>query len=156
MPRPPKSARVREAASSAAVGASWMSLVAATTLGLGPVEQLRAHISGDLQDALGCRLIVQSYSKDSLADDQRPKADARPRAATQRAVTADELRRGIEVSVVHVGTGPEDGVVVAWIEPGAPTLEFDGMEARPPSGVYYGVAAREAEAATAIKLRREV
>jgi hypothetical protein len=34
-------------ASSAAVGASWMALVAATTIGLGQLDRVRAEVSAD-------------------------------------------------------------------------------------------------------------
>ena len=46
-----KTGRVSRAAtvvaSSAAVGASWMALVAATTIGLGHLDRVRAEVSAD-------------------------------------------------------------------------------------------------------------
>lgn len=143
-PRP--SSRV----ASVAAGASWMALVAATTLGLGPVQRVRAEISsefGALADGVdgdGLRLIVQSYTSDSVDQEgRRPGEYARPLGSFQRAVTADELRRGVAVDVVQVAEAgalaTDRTVVVAWIEQGRPDLEFDALRARPPAGVAFGV-----------------
>lgn len=120
-----------------------MSLVAATALGLTDVEAVRARIvSEPVLDpgADSWRLVVQSYSSKSLAERGLPDAYARPRTSTQRAITAEELRQGVDVRIVDIEGGDfADRVVVAWVEPGAPDLEFDGMRARPPAGAYYGV-----------------
>jgi hypothetical protein len=71
--------------------------------------------------------------------------------SVQRAVTADELRAGVQVSVVErrprADGGPgEDPVVVAWVEAGEPNLEFDGQTARPgPGSILVGLARRGAK-----------
>src|ERR1041384_38614 len=83
-----------------ASAASWMSLLAATTLGVSGVNQVRAPISaGDEVGDGELRLIVQSYRRDRLRQGL-PARDARPLASTQRAITAEELRQGIDVSVL--------------------------------------------------------
>jgi hypothetical protein len=138
----PRSKRSRSTAV-AATGASWLALVAATTLGLGHVARVRTEISAEPGSVVGpesYRLIVQSYAPKSVGDDQRPAVHARPLASTQRAITAEELQNGIAVDIVQLGE--EQGgseVVVAWIELGAPDLEFDAMRARPAQDAFYGV-----------------
>lgn len=130
--------------SGASAGASWMALVAATTVGLATVQRVRAEVSADamafpteLSDEY--RLIVQSYSPGSLVDGV-PLAHARPLASMQRSVTAEELSRGVAVDVVGVGERADDSVIVAWLERGAANLEFDGRRARPARGAPIGVA----------------
>jgi hypothetical protein len=124
--------------------ASWMSLVAATTLGIPGVDQVRAHISAGRHPGDGdLRLIVQSYSRDALDGNALPKEHAEPLASTQRAVTAEELRDGVDVSFLQLpNPSKRDSVVVAWVENGAPDLDYDALQARPHDGTYYGVAQR--------------
>jgi hypothetical protein len=123
---------------------SWMSLVAATTLGIGGVDQVRARISAaeDLPGEGDLRLIVQSYRRDTLDRDQLPHGSARPLASIQRAITAEELHAGIDVSLLQLPNEGIDGdsMVVAWVERGIANLEYDALEARPHEGAYYGVA----------------
>lgn len=138
-----------KAAASVATGASWLALVAATTIGLGKVGRVRAEISadqltvddGDSGDAY--RLIVQSYAPEAVGADHLPGEHARPLGSLQRAITAEELRRGIAVDVVQIGDDAEPieaaPIVVAWIERGQPDLDFDGREARPGSDAFYGI-----------------
>lgn len=132
-------------ASSAAVGASWMALVAATTIGLGQLDRVRAQVSADT-GALGTnsgryRLVVQSYERDSVPSGNVPNARQKPLASAQRSVTAEELSRGVAVDVVRVGeTLAASQVIVAWIERGEADLEFDGAEARPSASALYGAA----------------
>jgi hypothetical protein len=133
----------QRAGETVARGASWMSLLAAATLGVTNVDQLRARISaGDHVGDGDLRLIVQAYDKQALDGSSLPQYGAQPLASSQRSITAEELRRGVEVSFVQF---PADGatgesVVVAWVERGAPDLEFDALEARPKQGAYYGTA----------------
>lgn len=129
-------------ASSAAVGASWMALVAATTMGLGQVDRVRAQVSADTA-SLGTsgryRLVVQSYERDSVPSGNMPNARQKPLASAQRSVTAEELSRGVAVDVLRVGESLGDSqVIVAWIEQGEANLEFDGAEARPSAAALYG------------------
>ncbi len=132
-------------ASSAAVGASWMALVAATTMGLGNLDRVRAQVSADTA-SLGTssgryRLVVQSYERDSVPTGNVPNARQRPLASAQRSVTAEELSRGVAVDVLHVGENLSSSqVIVAWIEQGEADLEFDGAEARPSASAMYGAA----------------
>ncbi len=145
--------------SSATAGASWMALLAATSLGAVSVERMRAEVSAqDLAAATsaGYRLIVQSYARSSVAGNQLPGANQRPLASVQRAVTAEELAHGIAVDVLQIDQvmnehGP---VIVAWIEHGAPDLELDALRARPTQSALYGVAQSSAGSAQ-IVLRRQ-
>src|SRR5579862_3349437 len=86
-----KKARVRSAAAG-----SWIALVAATTLGDAP-NALRAEVRANgLADGETYRLVVQSYDAGGA---QVPDQYARPVGSLQRAVTADELRHGVHVSL---------------------------------------------------------
>jgi hypothetical protein len=133
------------APASAARGASWMSLLAAATLGVTGMDQVRAHISAesDLGDG-DLRLIVQSYPKGKLDGQRLPQEYAEPLASIQRSITSEELRNGVNVSFLQLsGEGTEaDSVVVAWVEHGVPNLDYDALQARPRDGAYYGVAQR--------------
>ncbi len=143
---PPRSFQRRSAAASV----SWMALLAATTLGASQVDCVRAEIAtdgtfGDPDDATSYRLIVQSYAAENMEGMGLPGEFARPIASSQRAVTPGELRAGVAVDVLGVGAGAAEGrVLVAWVEPGAPDLEYDARQARPAPGARYGVAQQHA------------
>lgn len=144
---------------SAATGASWMALLAATSLGAVSVERTRAEVSAqDLAAATsaGYRLIVQSYSPSSMTENQLPSANHRPLASVQRAVTAEELARGIAVDVLQINESSSEHapLIVAWLEHGAPDLELDALRARPSRGAVYGVA-RTSSGSAQIVLRRQ-
>src|SRR5262245_23052265 len=89
--------------------ASWIALVAATTLGAGQFASLRAEIRTEpgitVDDAKrSYRLVVQSYAPEGIvASDGLPEAGARALASAQRAITAEELREGIAVDILQVG-----------------------------------------------------
>jgi hypothetical protein len=124
---------------------SWLALVAATSLGITHAETVRAEVklTGDALEGGGrYRLIVQSYDKLDRAS--FIPSSVRPRASAQRAVTADDLARGIRIDLIELGEGDKSddnqGVVVAWVEPGEANLEFDARRARPTPGSLYGVA----------------
>lgn len=139
----------------AARGVTWMSLLAATTLGVGHVDRLRAHVLSveKLHGEDELRLIVQSYPGHTIGGAGLPREEAKPLASTQRAITAEELRNGVDVSFFQPeGAGNAEIVLVAWVEPGAPTLDLDALEARPSSGAYYGMARRSDE--VVLKLSR--
>lgn len=145
-------------ASSAAVGASWMALVAATTMGLGQLERVRAEVSAD-SAALGqadgrYRLVVQSYAQGSVAAGHVPGLRQRPLASAQRSVTAEELSRGVAVDVLRVGEAVDGQLIVAWIERGEANLEFDGAEARPSADALYGVTQHDIGAARLVLKQR--
>jgi len=121
-----------------AAAASWTALVAAT-LGFSSVNLVRAEIASSQIGTSGAyRLVVQSYAPESLAADERPGTFARPLSSMQRAVTAEELERGIAVDLVQIDAAAGSAVVVAWVEPGEPDLEFDALRARPSPGAHYG------------------
>lgn len=154
-----KSGGVRRAAAavaSAATGASWMALVAATTIGVSHVDLLRAEIRGDnssVSTRVPHRLVVQCYAPGSMRAGQLDQY-ARPLGSAQRAITDEELQRGISVDVLQFGedTDVKDRVVVAWVEPGEPTLEYDALRARPSANALVGVTeAHEASAQIVLK-----
>lgn len=129
-------------------GVSWVALVAATTLGIGGVSRVRAAVSADPRELGhsrdGYRLIVQSYAPSSLGSGQLPGGRARPLASTQRAITPEQLARGISVDMLGFEASStksvEDPVIVAWVEQGRADLDFDGLQARPAADAFYGVA----------------
>jgi hypothetical protein len=144
MKTPKAAASAQSVSSTAGTAGSWLALVAATTLGLG-AETFRAEIRADGLSKTGhYRLVVQSYD---APDRAIPSRRARPVASLQRAVTGEELRRGVMVNLVELRDGrpAADGApaVVAWVEGGDPDLEFDGRTARPARGSVYGVAKRD-------------
>ncbi len=144
----------------AATGASWMALLAATTIGIGTIQRVRAEVSADIHGIGGAgrdgyRLIVQSYPRASLAQGDLPNAKVRPLGSAQRAITLEELKHGVSVDVVGVGETPaEDAVVVAWVERGKPDLEFDALRARPSDDAVYGTADAQATAQVVLNRRR--
>jgi len=152
----------RERAKAPVAGASWMALLAATTVGIGTIHRVRAAVSADprqLADSQqGYRLIVQSYAPSSLSGGRMPGSRGRPLGSTQRAITPAELRKGVAVDVLGIGDGDESPVIVAWVESGRPDLDYDGLEARPPADAFYGVALAKGGAdqlaATRVVLKR--
>jgi len=167
----PKLARTRGAAASwqAGVG-SWTSLLAATTLGVTGASTVRAEVraaDANFSEERDYRLVVQSY--DGSTGDARA-ADltglgrrGQPVASTQRAITSEELRRGVRVDLLELRQSPAESVravraahddvargslakalVVAWVEEGKPDLEYDARRARPLPGSFVGHAPRDA------------
>jgi hypothetical protein len=142
--------------------ASWLALVAATSLGEAHAGTVRAEIKLSPEVfASGpgrYRLIVQSYDRQVRGVTDIP-GSARPRASTQRAVSAEDLKQGVKIDLVELTDrsepAPEEpGMVVAWVEPGEPDLEFDARRARPTPGSFYGVAAaRRRESGESVQIR---
>jgi hypothetical protein len=126
---------------------SWLALLAATTLG-GGADTLRAEVRArGLSEGGAYRLVVQSYDQ---VDSELPGPWARPVGSIQRAVTADELRAGVQIDLLQLRADSDEEaagrpMVVAWIESGAPDLEFDGRSARPQPGSVYGIVRRSAK-----------
>ncbi|MBK8999472.1 MAG: hypothetical protein IPM35_27440 [Myxococcales bacterium] len=118
---------------------TWLALLAATTLGAGELDQVRAHVTGGVLGDHNYRLVVQTYAPGSVDDQGRLSPRARPLGSMQRAVTRDELSRGVSVSVVQVRADSAEPVVVAWVERGDPTLELDALTARPLPEALIGV-----------------
>jgi hypothetical protein len=145
-------------------GVSWVALVAATALGIPAVQRVRAAVTADPRElggesGDGYRLIVQSYAPSSLRSGQLPAGRARPLASTQRAITPEQLRRGIAVDMVGIDStpdSPEGRVIIAWVERGLPDLDFDGLQARPAADAFYGVAVADSVSpgATPVVLKR--
>lgn len=147
-------------ASSAAVGASWMALVAATTIGLGHLDRVRAEVTAD-KASLGAdgryRLVVQSYARSSVPAGHLPRLGQKPLASAQRSVTAEELSRGVAVDVLRVGEAEDPSqVIVAWIEKGEADLEFDGAEARPGATALIGTSESRELGAARVVLKARV
>jgi hypothetical protein len=115
-------------------------LVAATTLGLSSLASFQADVSfdepGDDHDG-ELRLVVQSYAAGSVAGGA-PSRGTRPLGSIQRSVTREELRQGIPVRLVQLGEDSGAADIVAWVERGAPDLEFDARMARPGHGAAVG------------------
>jgi hypothetical protein len=131
--------------------ASWLALVAATSLGVAHAETVRAEIKlpPEAADPDGrYRLVVQSY--DRRGHLTAIPASIRPRGSAQRAVTAGELVQGIRVDIIELGEARpldrESGVVVAWLEVADGDLEFDARAARPSPDSFFGAAASPARA----------
>jgi hypothetical protein len=155
----PQLARARAAATSwqGSVG-SWTSLLAATTLGVAGASTVHAEVhaaDAELSEGRPYRLVVQSY--DGSADGVRLSSRARPVASMQRAITPDELRRGVKVDLLELRQLPASGLspaadadpgnlakalVLAWVEEGKPDLEYDARRARPLPGSFVGAAPR--------------
>jgi hypothetical protein len=126
-----------------AESASWLALVAATSLGIPHAETVRAEIKLPpevLENGGRYRLIVQSYDTLGRASLIPP---GRPRASTQRTVTPADLVDGIRIDLVELGEEDVAGAarrVIAWVEPGEANLEFDARRAKPTPGSFYGFA----------------
>lgn len=127
--------------------ASWLALLTATTL-TSRSDIVRAEVR--TTDAVANnlaevphRLVVQVYPTRAVVGGVVQRW-ARPTASAQRAVTRDELADGVPVHLVDFGRvsadAPDPSVVVAWVEPGDPDLELDGMDARPCAGSSWAVA----------------
>jgi hypothetical protein len=122
---------------------SWLALLAVATLG-DAAGTLRAEVRADgLPEGGSYRLVVQSYDgRDGQLRGQR----TRPLGSVQRAVTAAELRDGVQVNLLELrdaaASDADVALVMAWVEAGEPDLEFDGRTAWPAPGSVYGVAKR--------------
>lgn len=125
--------------------ASWLALVAATSLGVAYAETVRAEIKlprEAVTPGSRYRLVVQSYDHRGPLTTIPPSIA--PRGSAQRAVTSDELVRGISMELIELGERRPDnragGVVVAWLEAGEGDLDFDAREARPLPDSFFGAA----------------
>ena len=140
----PRTAQPSNARARVVAGASWAALVAASALGDSEFTHVHARVVGDARfegEGTGYRLVVQSYPSTSLSPARLPLLRAKPLGSVQRAVTPEELKRGVAVDLLQWGEGrPDRAAVVAWVEPGVPDLEFDGLRARPPAHAWFGAA----------------
>jgi hypothetical protein len=137
-----------------AESASWLALVAATSLGIPYAETVRTEIKlppEALESGGRYRLIVQSY--DTLG---RPSLipSGKPRASTQRTVTPADLVDGVRIDLIELGEedARSERRVIAWVEPGEANLEFDARRARPTPGSFYGVAPSSNEASESVEI----
>lgn len=142
---------------------SWLALVAATTLGAARADTVRAEIEVDPQEVSQAgpyRLVVQSYAKGPASTDLLPGGWMRPLGSAQRAVTPAEIAKGLRVDLVEIADDIADikgegGVVVAWLEPGEPDLEYDARRARPGPGSLWGLSSTNpAEGTVQVRLDR--
>ena len=134
--------------------ASWLALVAATSLGIPHAETVRAEIKLPpevLESGGRYRLIVQSYDTLGRASLIPP---GRPRASTQRTVTQADLVDGIRIDLIELGdeASRSERRVIAWVEPGEANLEFDARRAKPMPGSVYGVAPSGNEARESVEI----
>jgi hypothetical protein len=126
-----------------AESASWLALVAATSLGIPHAETVRAEIKlppEALESGGRYRLIVQSY--DTLGRASLIPS-GRPRGSTQRTITPADLVDGVRINLIELGdeeASRSQRRVIAWVEPGEANLEFDARRAKPMPGSFYGVA----------------
>jgi hypothetical protein len=137
-----------------AESASWLALVAATSLGIPHAETVRAEIKLPpevLESGGRYRLIVQSYDTLGRASLIPP---GRPRASTQRTVTPADLVDGIRIDLIELGdeASQTERRVIAWVEPGEANLEFDARRAKPMPGSFYGVAPSGNEASESVEI----
>jgi hypothetical protein len=129
-------------------------------VGVESLHRVRAAVSVDARalaaSDVGYRLVVQSYAPESFGANDLPTQGARPLGSIQRAVTREELARGVAVEVLGLSAAERSGhVIVAWVERGKPDLEFDALRARPSNDAVYGVAASGEQAlATPVVLTR--
>lgn len=109
---------------------SWTSLVA-TTLGLDVFGRLRIVVRAQSVGLERGRLVVQAFAK--------AESHARPLASAQRAVSREDLLSGVEI-MLHPEHSQTEAAhhVLAWIEPGEPDLEYDGLRAVPRFPVSLG------------------
>ena len=119
----------------AGAAASWMALLASTTMGSSHYGRVRAQISADgLEPGRNYRLVAQAYPATSVRTGTLLNGRARPLGSAQRSTTAEQLRSGVALDIVQLDedAGPnETPVVLAWVEPGEPDLEYDARRARP-------------------------
>ena len=112
-----------------------MALLASTTLGSNHYGRVRAQISADgLEPGRNYRLVAQAYPANAVPTGSLPSGRARPLGSAQRSITAEQIRGGVALDIVQLGedAGPnETPVVLAWVEPGEPDLEYDARRARP-------------------------
>jgi len=135
--------------------ASWLALVAATSLGIPHAETVRAEIKlppEALESGGRYRLIVQSY--DALGRASIIPA-GRPRASTQRTITSADLVDGVRIDLIELGdesTSASERRVIAWVEPGEADLEFDARRAKPMPGSFFGVAPSANETSESVEI----
>lgn len=108
---------------------SWTSLVA-TTMGLDALGRLRIIVRAKSVGLERGRLVVQAFAKAG--------AEARPLASAQRAVSRDDLFTGVEITLHPNDASTTGHHVLAWIEPGEPDLEYDGLRAKPKAPISLG------------------
>lgn len=118
--------------------ASWLALLAATTLGSASLTEVQVT-AGGVRAQSPMRLVVQTYAPENVDALGRVSPRARPLGSMQRAVSAEELARGVPVSVLQLDGERDAHVVVAWVEPGEPNLELDARTAKPAAEALVGV-----------------
>jgi hypothetical protein len=135
--------------------ASWLALVAATSLGIPHAETVRAAIRlppEALESGGRYRLIVQSY--DTLGRKSLIPS-GKPRASTQRTITPADLVDGVRIDLIELGdeeAARSGRRVIAWVEPGEANLEFDARRAKPMPGSFFGVAPPSDEAGESVEI----
>jgi hypothetical protein len=108
-----------------------MDLLAQATLPDATAGTIHAEVRADIPESGDLRLVIQSFEDGSN----------RPIGSVQRAVTAEELRKGVCVRVVEIrrkGVQSKSPRVLAWVERGHPDLELDARLSRPSARAYRG------------------
>jgi hypothetical protein len=135
---PPLSIPVAARCPALLADSSWTALLADTSSGLRGLARRRVRVRQPASSSApeGLRLVVQSYREREVIAG-RPASYARPLASAQRAVSADQLRYGVQLDLMQFESGDEDVVVIAWAEEGEPDLDYDGLQARPPRSARW-------------------
>lgn len=92
----------------------------ASAVGLESFGRTPLRVFADLPGASELRLVVQVLGSNG----------GWPKGALERVVTATDLRRGVDVQVMHDDTAGA-GRVLAWVEPNDGELEFGALTAVP-------------------------
>lgn len=125
---------------------SWLALVASAALGVAAFA-VTAEVRAEGLRARGpLRLVVQAF-------DGGDSRSAHPVSSLQRAVTAEELERGVTVDVLELTTSAQNPRFVAWVEPGEADLEHGGRVAKPGRRSVRGHARGERGKPVSIVLR---
>ena len=115
--------------STAPAPVSWSALVASTA-GLEGLGHLLVdiHLPGPVLNE--SRVVVQLFAPGVTLDHGQPGRYDRTLAAAQRGLPIGDSPH-VRVDLIHDGPIEEGSLAVAWIESGAPDLDYDGMRAHP-------------------------
>lgn len=102
---------------------SWLALVASAALGVAAVAMTAEVRAEGVRSRGPLRLVIQAFDADG--------SSRKPVSSVQRAVTPEELARGVKVDVIDLSTTTKNTRLVAWVEPGEADLALDGRVAKP-------------------------
>jgi hypothetical protein len=108
---------------------SWVDLLA-SAVGLESFGRSRLRVAAKVPYAGELRLVVQVFGR----------GGGWPVGALERVVTAQELRQGVDVQVLHDAGSGAAHRLLAWVEPNARELEFGALTAQPQGALALGEA----------------